>query len=190
MTWKASLAFVFLDLWQMCSTPHRTLFLLITAFIDLYMSALSAWVICWLADREGQNHAGFSFYCHYKKLLASAESVLYFYRSQLNWLGSHPKPKVWVKRHAAQQCLNLNHFGLGGCPYPKLNPCLTGSHSRSPPPMFPHGDKGVSPSGQERIPACKSNQQLLSHHFKVISAKAEDFSFFGTRADSASSSCR
>lgn len=73
-----------------------------------------------------------------------------------------------------QQCLNQKCFGLGGYPHPKPNPCLMGSHIRRPALMFPHGDKGASPREEETNPSSKSNQQLLSHHFTVITAKAEE----------------
>lgn len=121
VSWKASLAIVFLDLWQTCSNPHKMLFLLITAFIDLYLSALSACIICWLTDGEGQIHGRFFLHFCYKKLLTSVEVVLSFYWSQLHWLGSYPKLKLWLERPSAQQCFNQKCIGLEGCPHLKPN---------------------------------------------------------------------
>lgn len=55
--------------------------------------------------------------------------------------------------------------------------------------MFPHRDKGISPPEEEGIQLANLINNL-SYHFKVIPAKAVEFSFFGMRADSASSSHR
>lgn len=74
MSWKASLAIVFLELWKTCSTPRRMLFFIHHSFHWFVFVC----IICsgyLLAHRQtGQTHAGFSLWCCYKKIKTASNS--------------------------------------------------------------------------------------------------------------------
>lgn len=146
MSWKASLAIVFLELWQIYSTPHRMLFCIYHSFYwFVFVCTICSSYL--LAHRQkGQIHAKFSlWYCYKKKIkmasISKSDCFLLLVSVKLEhtpswrcgWRGHRFDSKIlWPWRLFS----------------PKTT-FLMGSYSRRSPLMFLHGNKGVSPPEEE-----------------------------------------